>query len=111
MNQVSGAASPKNGPNSHHDSHPITPGFPGKELRMLALFAAGHALNRFQAEQHGDHCLPTTISDLQKRYGLEFQRQREKVNTRFDRPTRASRYWLEGEHLEKAKAIVRRGGW
>lgn len=74
---------------------------------MLALFAAGHSLNRFQAERHGDHCLPTTISDLQKRYGIEFQRQQEKVPTRFGRPTRATRYWLEGEHLEKARRIIR----
>lgn len=108
MNQIIGAASPKNGPSHTHSSNGSTPQKPGKELRMLALFAAGHSLNRFQAEQYGDHCLPTTISDLQKRYGIEFKRQQENVPTRFGRPTRVSRYWLEGDHLEKARQFVRR---
>lgn len=108
MNQEAKAASPKNGQNSHHDAKCNTPSTLGKELRMLTLFAAGYSLNRFQAEHHGDHCLPTTVSDLQKRYWIEFQRKQENVPTRFGRTTRVSRYWLEGDHLEKARAIIRR---
>ena len=107
MNQESRAASPKNGPNPQHNADSNMQPSLGKELRMLAMFAASHSLNRFQAERHGDHCLPTTISDLQKRYGIEFRRQKETVPTRFDRPTRVTRYWLEDEHLERAGQIIK----
>lgn len=108
MNQRTGAASPKNGPSSNHSSNGNTPQRPGKELRMLALFAAGHSLNRFQAEKYGDHVLPTTVSDLQKRFELEFSRASEKVPTSYGKPTKATRYWLEGEHLDRARRALKR---
>ena len=64
------ADSPKHGPTTTPQSNRSISNKQGKEIQMLALFAAGTTLNRFQAERYGDHCLPTTISDLQKRFDL-----------------------------------------
>jgi hypothetical protein len=106
MSQKIGAASPKYGPTISDIPNGNTLKRPGKELRMMALFAAGFSFNRFQAEKHGDHCLPTTISDLQKTYGIKFQRQQEIVPTRFGRPARVFRYWLEDDSLLKARKLL-----
>lgn len=104
MSQIIGAASPKSGPTSKHNPDRG----PNKELRILALFASGQSLNRFEAENHGDHCLPSTISDLQRKHNINFARRLEKVNTRFGRPAWANRYWLEGESQDRAQQITAR---
>ena len=36
-----------------------------KRARILAAFIEGRELTRFDAEQLGDHCLPSTVSALQ----------------------------------------------
>lgn len=77
----------------------------GKLDSMLRRFAAGRHFNRFQAERVGDHCLPTTISDLQKKYTLWFSRKLVKVPNSFGTETTVSEYWLEGESLERANSI------
>ena len=109
MNQRTGNSLLNNSPTSNHLTDQSAPRKPHKELRILALFANGLSLNRFEAEGHGDHCLPSTISDLQRKYDINFQRRLEKVNTRFDRPAWANRYWLEGEGQERAQQIIARG--
>jgi len=75
----------------------------GKEDSMLLHFAKGKTLNRFQAEPLGDHCLHTTISDLQRKYPINFDRQTIKVPNRFGTLTSVKEYWLEDENLRKAK--------
>lgn len=79
---------------------------PGKELSMLRRFACGERYHRFSAERLGDHCLPTTISDLQRMHGLYFSRERIKIRNRFGSTTRAMLYWLEGANLERARKIL-----
>lgn len=79
----------------------------GKLDAMLCRFANGEHHHRFSAEQVGDHALPSTISDLQKRHYIKFNRKRVKVNNRFGSTTGVMEYWLTGENLERAKAYVR----
>lgn len=74
---------------------------------MLRRFAEGARIHRFQAEHMGDHCLPTTISDLQRRYTIYFHRERFKVPNRFGAETSVMLYWLEADSLAKARKIVR----
>lgn len=75
----------------------------GKLKSMLYRFANGARYHRFTAEQVGDHCLPTTITDLQKRYGILFDRKRVKVRNRFGTLTSVCLYWLSGNSLLKAR--------
>ncbi|WP_339641339.1 hypothetical protein [uncultured Porticoccus sp.] len=86
----------------------LTAGKPlGKGDRMLCLFASGVRLHRFKAEPLGDHCLPTTIADLQQRHGLLFDRVTVKVRNRFGGETRVTEYWLSGDYLKRAQEIAR----
>lgn len=73
---------------------------------MFRLFATGLRLHRFAAELHADHVLPTTITDLQKRYGVTFARTWTKVRNRFGTDTRVMLYWLEGDDLKKARQLI-----
>ncbi len=47
-----------------------------KQGRLLAVFVRGAWLDRFAAEKIGDHVLPTSVSLLQRRFGLSFDRRR-----------------------------------
>lgn len=79
---------------------------PGKLTSMLIHFAMGERLHRFEAERIGDHCLHTTVSGLQTKYGIEFNREFTKVPNRFGSQTSVKKYWLEGDQLLKAREIV-----
>lgn len=79
---------------------------PGKLDRMLSLFSKGYRLNTFQARDHGDSCLHTTVSTLQSRHGIKFSRDWQSLSGRFG-PVRVRRYWLEGKSLEKAQRHVK----
>jgi hypothetical protein len=88
---------------------------PNKVETILRLFAAGRYLNRFDAERVGDHVLPSTISEIQSRYGLIFARAMETVPGRYGLPRKCARYWLPPERRPRATEIaesmrVRRGG-
>lgn len=72
---------------------------------MLLRFAQGKKYHRFSAEIVGDHCLPTTISCLQRMYGLYFSRKLIKVPNRFGSESTVALYWLEGKDLVKAREI------
>lgn len=99
-------ATPK-GSNINQDSSKlIASKDPGKLKSMLYRFASGARHHRFSAEQVGDHCLPTTITDLQKRYGIHFDRKRVKVRNRFGRLTSVCLYWLSGSSLAKARTAA-----
>lgn len=78
----------------------------GKEHSMLIHFAKGTRLHRFTAEKLADHCLPTTISGLQKKHAIKFSREWVEVPNRFKQTTRVRLYFLEGDNLTKARAIV-----
>jgi hypothetical protein len=78
----------------------------GKLVSMLYRFAEGKQYHRFSAETVGDHCLPTTISDLQKRHSIYFNRKTVKVPNRFGGVSPVMLYWLEGDSLIKARLIT-----
>lgn len=86
----------------------------GKHTKLhtiLKMFVSGKSLNRFQAEQLGDHCLPSTISTLANSHGLAFKRKWESVPNRFGDKTRVIRYKLADSSLERAiKLLNKRRG-
>lgn len=78
----------------------------GKLDYMLLRFAHGDRLHRFQAERIGDHCVHTTVSDIQIKHGIKFSRRRVKVPNRFGKKTSVCEYWLEGNDLLRARVIA-----
>lgn len=78
----------------------------GKEHAQLLRFIDGDSQNRFEAERLGDHCLHTTVSDLQRGYGIRFCRRRERVPTRFGKPVTVCRYWLDLETRAKLADLL-----
>lgn len=54
----------------------------GKQDAILSVLKAGTSLNRFEAEQIGDHCLHSTISGLRNK-GHKIHDDWEWVPTRF----------------------------
>lgn len=78
----------------------------GKLVSMLHRFAEGKQYHRFSAEVVGDHCLPTTISDLQKRHSIYFERKFVQVPNRFGTKTSVMLYWLQGDSLAKAQLLT-----
>lgn len=79
---------------------------PTKELCQLQRFAAGASMNRFEAERVGDHCLPSTIAALQRKFGICFDRKRERVPNRFGGKTSVCRYWLSEQDRAKARRAL-----
>ncbi|MCR9279056.1 MAG: helix-turn-helix domain-containing protein [Pseudomonadaceae bacterium] len=63
-----------------------------KALRILEALEAG-SLNRFEAEDLGDHALNSTIATLRAK-GYEIQGIWEVVPTRFAAPARVLRYQI-----------------
>lgn len=64
-------------------------------------------LNRFDAEQIGDHCLNSTISSLQG-LGLNIARQRVSVPTRFGKPVKVCEYWVPPHEQPRALRLLGR---
>ena len=64
------------------------------------------SLTRFDAEQLGDHCLPSTISGLSKQHGLELPRRWVKVPNRFGGETSVMRYWLSVDDSELVDSLL-----
>ncbi len=58
-------------------------------LRILGL----RSLNRFEAENLGDHCLHSTVAVL-RAYQHKIYDRWKKVPTRFNKETRVKRYFL-----------------
>ncbi|WKN20640.1 hypothetical protein [Azotobacter vinelandii] len=80
---------------------------PTKIARVLAYtLIPGNSLNRFEAEALGDHCLNSTIAKLAHDYGLEFQRQPEKVPNRWGAPCDVTRYSLPESQHQRARAVL-----
>jgi len=79
---------------------------PTKLRRVLEAFARGDSFNRFEAEQFGDHTLPSTVAAIQGRFQLQVARERETVPGRGGHPTTVTRYWLEPAEREKARQLL-----
>jgi hypothetical protein len=77
-----------------------------KKANILRLFTllGKRGLNCFEAaNSHHDYVLRTTVSELQRDYGLEFARKYEQVPNVFGTTTDCMRYWLDD--VNKAKAL------
>lgn len=74
--------------------------------RILHALAAGKSLNRFQAEHLGDHCLHSTVSAIERRYGLRVDRREETVPGYAGHRTRVMRYQLDSENRKRAIALL-----
>ena len=77
-----------------------------KIAKILAHLANVGALNRFEAERIGDHCLHSTISALANRYGLAFKRTPEKVPSHWGQPCDVIRYALPASEHRNARAVL-----
>ena len=67
-----------------------------KQDRILALLRAGQSLNRFEAEQIGDHTINSTVAAL-RRKGHLLLATPEQVPTRFGNLVRVVRYAYIGQ--------------
>jgi len=75
-----------------------------KKFNIIQHFLKGLSLNRFEAEELGDHCLHSTVSTLFNKLGLEIPRKWEVVPNRFGSTTRVKRYWFSESDI----AIIRK---
>lgn len=66
--------------------------------RVLAYFLTGSTLNFIEAQQilH-DRSLHSTVSTLQKHYGIHISRKSETIAGYLGKPTTCKRYWIELE--------------
>ena len=70
---------------------------------FLALRTCG-SFTRFDAErQLSDHCLPSIISEIQKRYGAEVSRKFVTVPGFQGKPTQCCEYWVTSEEWIRLK--------
>jgi hypothetical protein len=80
---------------------------------MLRVFASGKSLNRFEAEHHHDHCLHSTVSTLEKGFGIVVDRLWERVPCLGGRSTvRCKRYWLRPtpENIARVHVLLKLWG-
>ena len=80
---------------------------PTKLARITQALLTG-SLNRFEAEEHGDHCLNSTISRIQSR-GVMVARRWERVPTRFGTTAKVLRYWIPPLSSVEAERLIENG--
>lgn len=80
-----------------------------KEIRMLEVLAQHpQGLNKLEAIQFGDTCINSTVSKLQSKHQLVFDRTTDLIHDRFGGKTKFVRYRLSGEQRDLALSIVKR---
>ncbi|MFA5631457.1 MAG: hypothetical protein WC997_08095 [Porticoccaceae bacterium] len=80
---------------------------PNKKTRVLAyLLIPGNSLNRFDAEEIGDHCLPSTISGFTHDHGLILEHRNEKVPNRWGKSCIVTRYRIPEGQRKDALALL-----
>ena len=80
-----------------------------KTAHMLIQFVklGKRGLNCFEASnKHHDYVLRTTVSYLQRNYGLMFSKNFEQVPNAFGTKTDCVRYWLDDANLAKAVTVL-----
>ncbi len=58
-------------------------------------------LNKYQAEQFGDHSLAATVQSIENKYQVNISRKLKNIPTRFGKSTYAAHYWLEEKEKDK----------
>jgi hypothetical protein len=85
-----------------------------KWKRVLGSLLTGRTLNRFEAERPvhegglSDHCLPSTVSDIQRK-GVRIERQQETVRGYMGAPCECARYWIDlqdAANVAKARELL-----
>jgi len=76
-----------------------------KEFNIIQYMRLGNSLHRFQAESLGDHCQPSTISIIARKYNLNIPRKMVQVSTRFNSTTSVMRYWFSEEDKVKMNSL------
>lgn len=73
-----------------------------KKQRVLSALLSGRKYTRFTAEkQLHDHCLNSTISELQRDEGIVISRVSITVPGFGGKPTRCCEYWIEEDEIER----------
>jgi hypothetical protein len=87
---------------------------PTKWKRVLEALLTGRTVNRFEAERPvhegglSDHCLPSTVSDLQRK-GIRIERRQETVRGYMGAPCECARYWIDlqdAANVAKARELL-----
>lgn len=78
---------------------------PLKYAVILKNLYDGNSLNRFEAERIGDHCLNSTISTIQNKYGIFIHAERETVPCRVGMVS-VNRYSLPASERGKAERLL-----
>lgn len=77
-------------------------GRPVKWRRILAEFAKGRKLTRFDAERLGDHVLPSTVQKIESKTGLRFEREFVALPGWCGTSVHVCRYWLSRDSKIRA---------
>jgi hypothetical protein len=79
-------------------------------LRAFLLLRES-GMNCFEAaNRHHDYILRTTISDLRREFGVEFDRKYETVPGHNGTKVDCVRYWLSSAGAEKARELLSEAG-
>ncbi len=79
-----------------------------KDSMLKAFIKLGsRGMNCFEAaNRYNDYVLRTTVSDLNRDYGIEFARDWEQVPNAFGKTTICLRYWLDESNITKALVLL-----
>ena len=64
--------------------------------------------HRFDAERWGDHAIPSTVSSIERDYGLKINREWQKVRNRFGSYSFLKAYWVDDPSRDLAMRLVAR---
>lgn len=96
------------GSEKHHDQNYSKPRTK-REVVLAWLIdqsVKGEIVTRFDAERIGDHCLNTTISEIDRIDGVRVRRSPTKRPTRFGKPTDCHEYWISMDDIGLAKRVL-----
>lgn len=94
----------KQGEVKHYKLNPNT-----KRASILKQFIelGAKGMNCFEAaNRHHDYVLRSTVSDIQREYGIWFDRKMEQVPNAFGKTTDCMRYWLCPKERTKALNLL-----
>ncbi len=80
---------------------------PKKIHRIMSAFARGETLNFIEAQRlYHDRSLHSTVSEIQRDYGISIAREWETIPGFMGIPTRCRRYWMAPAQREMVREIL-----
>lgn len=77
-----------------------------KKQRVLDAFLSGEKHTRFSAEKKlHDHCLPSTVSSIQRDYEISVSRKLINVPSYQGKNTQCCLYWMEQDEITRFMEI------